>query len=56
MKEIRRSYMVVYGSDLVQDIRDKCSGDYEKAMVALVAPRARWHITHGNYCSSLNVL
>eukprot|EP00959_Pyramimonas_sp_CCMP1952_P099436 2078836-Pyramimonas_sp.AAC.1 len=41
MKEIRRFYMMVYGNDLIQDIRKNCSGDYEKAMVALVAPRAR---------------
>ena len=41
MKEIRNQYMICHGADLIQDIRAKCSGDYEKALVALVAPRAR---------------
>jgi hypothetical protein len=29
------------GSELIQDLRKNCSGDYENALVALVAPRAR---------------
>ena len=41
MREIRNAYTQVHGSDLIADIRKNCGGDYEKALVALVAPRAR---------------
>lgn len=41
MRDIRNAYTQVHGSDLIQDIRKNCGGDYEKALVALVAPRAR---------------
>ena len=41
MKEISKQYTVVHGSSLVADVRKNCAGDYEKALVALVAPRAR---------------
>ena len=33
--------MRVHGSELIQDLRKNCGGDYENALVALVAPRAR---------------
>jgi hypothetical protein len=38
---IREAYTMVHGRDLIQDIRANCKGEYEKALVALVAPRAR---------------
>ena len=41
MKEISKQYTVVHGSSLVADVHKNCAGDYEKALVALVAPRAR---------------
>lgn len=41
MKEIKKQYMITYGSDLVQDIRKNCMGDYENALVALVVERER---------------
>ena len=30
MREIKTQYMMVYGRELISDIRSKCSGDYEK--------------------------
>ena len=39
--EIRTKYTEHYGADLIQDIRSKCSGDYEDALVACIAPRTR---------------
>ena len=41
MKSIREYYMQCHNKDLIQDIRKYCKGDYEKALVALVAPRER---------------
>ena len=41
MREIKAAYTQVHGRELIQDIRKNCSGDYENALVALVAPRAR---------------
>ena len=41
MELIRNAYTRVHGKDLIADIRKNCKGDYEKALVALVAPRAR---------------
>ena len=39
--EIRTKYTEHYGADLIQDIRSNCSGDYEDALVACIAPKAR---------------
>ena len=41
MREIKQAYMRVHGNELIADLRENCGGDYEKALVALVAPRAR---------------
>ena len=41
MELIRNEYTKVHGRDLIADIRKNCKGDYEKALVALVATRAR---------------
>ena len=41
MKSIKEYYMQCHNKDLIQDIRKYCKGDYEKALVALVAPRER---------------
>ena len=45
--------------DLIQDIRANCKGEYEKALVALVAPRARTYargikLTAKGWLSSTN--
>ena len=41
MSEISKQYTIVHGASLIADLRKNCAGDYEKALVALVAPRAR---------------
>jgi len=38
---IRTKYTEHFGGDLIADIRSNCSGDYEDALVACIAPKAR---------------
>ena len=56
---IREAYTMVHGRDLIQDIRANCKGEYEKALVALVAPTARTYargikLTAKGWLSSTN--
>ena len=38
---IRNKYIECHGADLIADIRSNCSGDYEDALVACIAPKTR---------------
>ena len=38
---IRTAYTSIFGADLIGDLRSNCSGDYEDALVACIAPKAR---------------
>jgi hypothetical protein len=43
MSEISKQYTIVHGASLIADLRKNCAGDYEKALVALVAPARAHH-------------
>ena len=38
---IRNKYIECHGADLIVDLRSNCSGDYEDALVACIAPKTR---------------
>ena len=37
MKEIRESYKTLFGKDMIQDIKDDTSGDYQKVLIRLAS-------------------
>ncbi len=39
MKEIKNCYLTRYNKDLIEDVKDDTSGDYEKLLVQLLGGR-----------------